>query len=499
MTHIASKASQPLRQRTKDWFKWFGRVSDNRLWRFILSALAVKAMILLADPSPQLFLGDSESYLYTAQTGWIPPDRSFLYGFLVRWLSVGSGSLFSLVLGQSLASAISAGLLGWMIWRFIGAPKPLAMLGTILYSLDPLQLMYERFVMAEAFSLLAAMVFVSFILLFLQGGRKRYLILASIAGLVAVALRISFLPVVVALSFLAPLIRFLGDTRHQGVSTREHFRELFIALIVVAVCHFSLHSGYKRLTGHLSGAPPAYQYSEGLSLLASWSPLLTPSDLRAAGISERLLEGIAPRTIESRRRHRWMPDGIDAALNREYSDPYRANALAKQTAFHVLQRDPMGVAFLAVRSYLRGWKLSVIKSCIIEDTAANRPVPPALVRRTAKSFHIAVDENGNQKTLTKAYFGFAVQWYRILLLTPLLLILTTAFAQSGERLFLCVVAIYANVILLTAAGLSVDNSIRYLHPLGWTFFIFAGYWARRLSTPRHIPGDFTGLPSPNQS
>jgi hypothetical protein len=483
MSHTAWEASQPLRRTSRDWFKWFGCLLDNPLWRFILSALAVKAIILFADPSPQLFLGDSGSYIYTALTGWIPPDRSFLYGFLIRWLSVGSGSLFSLVLGQTLASAISAGLLGWIMWRFIGTSTRFAMLAAILYSLDPLQLMYERFVMAEAFSLLAAMMFVSFILLFVEGGRKRYLILASFAGLLAVALRISFLPAVAALSFSAPIIRFLCKTHDQTASTKARWKELSISLTVVFICHFSLHNGYKLLNGRLSGASPAYQYSDGFSLLASWCPLLVPSDLQATGVSERILAGTAPRTLESRRGQRWLPKGIDAAFDREYGDPVKANALAKKTAFQIVRRDPIGVALLALRTYLRGWQRAVIRSCIIEDTGARRPVPPDLTRSIARSFHIAIDENGNQKTLTKAYFRQGAQWYRMLLLTPLLLVFTTAFAQRRHRPFVLVVTIYAGVALLTAVGLAVDNSIRYLHPLGWAFFIFVAIWLQ-LATKR---------------
>jgi len=45
--------------------------------------LAVKLGLLVLDHDFRFFLGDSDSYLHTAFTGWIPPDRSFLYGYLI--------------------------------------------------------------------------------------------------------------------------------------------------------------------------------------------------------------------------------------------------------------------------------------------------------------------------------------------------------------------------------------------------------------------------------
>ncbi|MGH8092337.1 MAG: hypothetical protein ACREIF_02525 [Chthoniobacterales bacterium] len=478
MNQSVPAASHLPVQRSPGSSKWSG----NALCYFIVIALALKGALLIADPSPQLFLGDSSSYVHTAVTGWIPPDRSFLYGFLIRWLSVTSGSLFSLVFSQVLASSVSAGLVGWMLWRFWGTSKPFAAIATILCSLDPIQLMYERFVMAEAFSLMAALFFVSSLLLFVDNGRQRYLVFASVAGVVAVALRISFLPAVVALSFSAPVIRLFVKDPGQPITAKTRRNSFVVSLALITVCHFSLYTGYKLLNGRLSSAPPAYQYADGFSLLSAWCPVMTLSDLQAVGLSGSILEGTAPRTLESRRAHRWLPDGISAALDRQYTDPLKANALAKKLALHILQRDPLGVAVLGVRTYLRGWQRDVIKNCIIEDTGAHRPIPPDLFQRLERRFHIAVDKLGNQETLSKSYFARGIQWYRILLLTPILLVITTGFARRRDRSFLLVVTIYANAILVTAVGLTVDNSIRYLHPLGWTFFFLAGFWTRFFET-----------------
>ena len=49
--------------------------------------LAIKVLVLFADGHPGYFFGDSATYLATAAFRWIPPDRSFLYGLLIRKLA----------------------------------------------------------------------------------------------------------------------------------------------------------------------------------------------------------------------------------------------------------------------------------------------------------------------------------------------------------------------------------------------------------------------------
>ncbi len=61
---------------------------DRNWWLFCLLILGLKFFLLALDPSPRLFMGDSGSYLWTALTGWIPDDRSYFYGYIVRWVSV---------------------------------------------------------------------------------------------------------------------------------------------------------------------------------------------------------------------------------------------------------------------------------------------------------------------------------------------------------------------------------------------------------------------------
>src|SRR6476659_4861040 len=80
----------------------------NAWWLFCALIFAIKFLLLWLDPTPKLFMGDSGAYIWTALTGSIPSDRSYFYGYLVRWLAVWPHSLGPLLITQALASGATA-------------------------------------------------------------------------------------------------------------------------------------------------------------------------------------------------------------------------------------------------------------------------------------------------------------------------------------------------------------------------------------------------------
>src|ERR1051325_1912937 len=52
--------------------------------------VVLKLILLCVNSTPKFFMGDSGAYIHTALTGWIPADRSYFYGYAVRWLAVRS-------------------------------------------------------------------------------------------------------------------------------------------------------------------------------------------------------------------------------------------------------------------------------------------------------------------------------------------------------------------------------------------------------------------------
>ena len=85
---------------------------------FCVLVLAIKLLLLWLDPTPKLFLGDSGSYIRTALIGSIPRDRSYFYGYLVRWLAVWPHSFTPLLIVQALASGATAIVFALICSRF---------------------------------------------------------------------------------------------------------------------------------------------------------------------------------------------------------------------------------------------------------------------------------------------------------------------------------------------------------------------------------------------
>ena len=99
-----------------------GAVSSaaNAWWLFCALVLAIKLFLLWLDPTPKLFMGDSWSYIRTALIGSIPRDRSYFYGYLVRWLALWPHSFAPLLVVQALASGATAIVFALICSRFFG-------------------------------------------------------------------------------------------------------------------------------------------------------------------------------------------------------------------------------------------------------------------------------------------------------------------------------------------------------------------------------------------
>ena len=112
--------------------------SANAWWLFCGLVFAIKLLLFWVDPTPKIFMGDSGAYIQTALKGWIPGDRSYFYGYLLRWVALWPHSFTPLLLIQTLASGGTAIVFALICRRFFELSNVLSFLFGLLCALDPL-------------------------------------------------------------------------------------------------------------------------------------------------------------------------------------------------------------------------------------------------------------------------------------------------------------------------------------------------------------------------
>lgn len=243
---------------------------------FFIVIFSLKYLIFCIDPLPMFFLGDSHSYIATSLTGWIPPDRSFIYGYVIRLTAVAAHSLTTLVAVQVFTSGLSAILVAYALIKFFSVTPFLAFSMGFLCAVEPLQLMYERYVMTETLALFLFAVYMVFIFHYIKRPTIILMSLVQIIGTALISFRLSFLPLVLINAFILPFLaipvfkkkyslKWLTnrDFLHNLSSHRLVIKIIALHLLVSIGLTYSLHLGYKHLNGFLSHNPPAYHYASG--------------------------------------------------------------------------------------------------------------------------------------------------------------------------------------------------------------------------------------------
>src|SRR5262245_36729229 len=197
----------------------------NAWWLFCALVVTIKLLLLWLDPMPKLFMGDSGSYIWTALTGWIPGDRSYFYGYLVRWLAVWPHSFTPLLVVQALAGAATAIVFALICSRFFKMSNALSFLFGAFCALDPCQLVWERYVMTEAFSLLVYALVLYWSLAYLRDRRLWQLAIVQALSVLLIGFRMSYLLIVQVCTILLPFIAFGRRCVLPGLRKRAEMRE----------------------------------------------------------------------------------------------------------------------------------------------------------------------------------------------------------------------------------------------------------------------------------
>jgi hypothetical protein len=466
----------------------------DRAWPgWLLAALVPKALMILVDPQLRLFLGDSSSYLYAAHAdGWLPPDRSFVYPFLIKWLVPPGTSLAALLYWQTLAGIGVAMLLGWLLQRRLGLPRTLVIAAVCLFALEPAQLFYERMVLAETFGLLAFAGFFAAAAAYLARGHVLWLPLLAVLGLAAVSLRMNYLPVVIVVSLALPLLAWMDPCRPR------EWRALGAHCVVAALCFWSVHGAYQQQVAALFGAPPGYIGHAGFMRMGLVAPLIKPQHFVRAGLPADFAQGLAfdladPRTRPSQL---WSHGGLADAIAQRGLD---VDATCRKLADYALRDDPLGLLRLGIGTLGGYFDPHSAGVRLTKDLGRDpMPYPTGVVANVRDTWHYDIADAQRWTPVSRA-FAVGADWLVacLFLLLPLSLVNVVVHWRDPRRAQIVLGAAFGVGLVATQVLFSNIASYRYLHalplfvlvnalPLGVTFY---RRWSDGAAVPPARPRD----------
>jgi hypothetical protein len=455
-------------------------------WWLFWAVMGIKSVLLFLDPIPKLFFGDSGWFIVIAVLGFLPHDRSFAYGYVLRLATLFTDTLTPLLVLQTAASAACTLLLVWALHKYWHVAPVIAFGAGILCALEPIQLLYERYVMAEAVSLFVFALYLLAILRYLDHPRLPLLGMIQCLGVAVISLRFSFLAVVLVNALCLPLLaswtltRTAGSHRpaqrergHAGQGVRV-VRLLLLHLGVSLGVTIAVHHAYQQTYAVLTGQPPGYHSTEGFQLAAAWAPVIRPDDFPLPALRPRIFAHLAYDLQDraARSHHLFKYGGLISAIREALPTPAEANRAAKATALQALRRNPLGVVRLAWETALDYFRGEIIHATIQNDLAMDEAQQTFYEdhQQWAGHYYTMPFQGAQPMTLTKYYYAAALPWYWLLLLTPLLCVGGLFGTHGKVRSMLIAVLLMASVCVVTATALTIIPIVRYLHPIAWLVF-----------------------------
>lgn len=460
---------------------------------FCFAIFIFKLFLFACDPTPKVYMGDSSSYIWTALSGWIPADRSYFYGYVIRWTAVASGSLTSLLVLQVSLSALTCILLAVIARSVFSLPSRWSYLFGFLCAIDPLQLLYERYVMTEGISLFLFAVVLHRSFLYLRDRRWQDLVLVQVISVVLIGFRISFLMAVQINTVLLPLLAFAPNLLQCiRLRVRERIvhlptiRRWAIHMLLSVALMFLLHTCYKQAYGKLAHREPAYQYVAGFVLFAFFAPILEPSDGdgRVADLIARGDE-YDRKNFYARNAQLFGTDHLNDRLSKIEPDPIQAEIVAKRTAMHALMRNPLAVLGLGWHTYTDFWSVQTLQQSAEKDFSFGNQPSEGFLGRIASDFHLALKRGDTQESLIQRYYVQAWPYYFIVLLAPFLSGLLALLVKAGRSAAI-LLFVYISAIM-TPSMIFGGESIRYFQPISYltllVITVAVGEALRRRRTP----------------
>jgi hypothetical protein len=451
---------------------------------FFTMMLVCQGWLLWIDHHPMFFLGDSGSYIWSAVSGSPPTDRSFLYGYFIRLVAVSAQSLTSIVIVQAFLTCVVSGVMAHLLIRYFQVRAWIAFAFAFLAAVEPLQLLYARYVMTESLALTVFVFYVWAALHYLENPQIRWFVVIQCIGTLMIAIRFAFIPMVWICAFAIPLLA--APTITNGLKTKDPKRLLrAIGHLAVSVfVLFAFTSAYKQYHGHLQHKPPAYSYDGGFFALGYVMPIVDPNDFHDLDIGKKVLSSLKFSAKDRRARgsHRWQKGGVVDHLQQIEPNRIKADAIARSTVIRAIIRKPLAFFNLGGQTLMDYLNPSYFQTSMENDLGV-AALDDGLYNLIKKHFRYSGDQSSafDLKTPTGRYFLSSGNWLRFLLFMPLWWCLLILFAHNAEeRRKSLFIGLISFICIGVALFLVERPTPRYLHPCPWFFFLAAGIGLNRI-------------------
>jgi len=428
--------------------------------------MALKLLFLMLDGNLRFILGDSAVYLNSAFAN-LPTDRSWTYGALFIKALLNFGSVQAVIYAQAALSGLSCYLLYRILRRQVGLAGRWASALSLLACIEPLSLVYERFLLTDslAWSLMTLLISLTISMLRRpeENGVGRAIAFALLFVAIA-SLRGAYMPV---LGFLVIFVVCFLMYRYRTTKQFVFLSALTVTLISFNAVYFS---ETKRLTGNAS-----YNSSDGFFLLASWAPNIEKVDLDRHIDGSTVIDtlGFTLNDVRNRPGHLFLPDGLISRLRQHLGDDQLANVVARKAALHSLERNPWGIVTLAWQTYSGYWDTGYMLDRLRHESGI-LPLDANLVELVRDRFHESLAENHLQASLFRSILLHVRVWDAAIPFITILLALSGLWCRTASA---SMVAATAVIILFAALGLATEPVPRYLIGLPWLNLLLTGMLA----------------------
>ncbi len=453
--------------------------------------LAVVKFIQFAIDSTAIFYFDSGAFILNALGLAFKPERSYVYGYLIRIFAVPFHSLRAIVAMQVVMGGITAWLLGFVLLRFLKVRAWIAILAALAFAFDPVQIVHEHLVMAETSTLLTMAIFLVVASRYIRAPGWWQLVLLAFLGILLVSLRILYLPLVLLSAVLLPVAAYCRPAQSQVTRARA----LAFALLVSCGSTMIFHLGYTHLTGRLGSREPAYNFLTGFFLAALVTPIVNAEDSSDPRVVRAIVEQQKSALPLSNPRLRadqmWNPEGFVSRLATGFGGDIRAANQAAQTLGRTtILRHPLDFLKLGMHVYYTYWRnLPSLRSSLPRENGSPPATPevvPFDVQAVRSAFGVDVANQHLVQTPSRRLHIMGRDWYVFLLASPFLaaIALWLSWRQHKEASPTLALFVVWSCLLLVATCLGAGESVyRYLHP-----FSFIGLAAVAFIADALLPG-----------